>query len=725
MGVGTIPIEPPPILGGPRPVRFHSMIGQVLSHYRILGALGAGGMGVVYLAEDERLGRKVALKFLPTEALTDQQALDRFRLEARTASSLSHPGICALYDIGVHEGAPYIVMELLKGETLRERIARGPLKIADVVDIGIQLADALEAAHAQGIVHRDIKPANVWIGEKLRVKILDFGLAKLSGANSALSTGHSDRETIALTAATQAAPPRIENQLTAPGTAIGTVSYMSPEQARGEDVDARTDIFSLGVVLYEMVTGRQAFGGSTSAVVFDAILNRAPVSPVLLNPDTPARLLETINNALEKDRELRYQTAASFEADLKRIRRDLQSGITASATQTAAAAAAAAGPSPSARTTAQTAAAAAATIAVPAASGGTTAVMPAAGRPAWIAPAAIVAVLAAGGAWYAMSRPSNAAITSGDEVTRAQARLNARDYRAALAEASAALARDPSSSEAARVKAAAESGLARLDSLLANARESLAANDPVAATRALASAQALAPGDAQVSELSAQIAQRAPSPTPSDGSSSAPAAPARSIAATPTTTSTAARDTRPASAAPATTHTPTPTPAPAAVPPAAPPAPAPVTSAAPVPPPAEPARAPETFSPRPASPERRTDPAPAPATPVRESDDTLVRRTLDTYVRAIEHKDIALFRSVRPSLSADEERRLRASFAQIEKQSIELKVDALAITGDTADAKVTRVDTVQAGGRAQTSRSNQTIRFARRGGSWVIVELGR
>ncbi|MFN7977262.1 MAG: serine/threonine-protein kinase [Vicinamibacterales bacterium] len=394
------------------------MIGQVLSHYRILGALGAGGMGVVYLAEDERLGRKVALKFLPTEALNDPQALERFRLEARTASSLSHPGICALYDIGVHEGAPYIVMELLKGETLRERIARGPLKIGDVVDIGIQLADALEAAHAQGIVHRDIKPANVWIGEKLRVKILDFGLAKLSSHAAALSTGNADGETIAVTAATKAAPPRIENQLTAPGTAIGTVSYMSPEQARGEDVDARTDIFSLGVVLYEMVTGRQAFGGSTSAVVFDAILNRAPVSPVLLNPDTPARLLEAINNALEKDRDLRYQTAASFEADLKRIRRDLQSGITASATATAAAVAA---PSPSGRTTAQTAAAAAATVAVPVASGGTTAAMPAAGRPAWIAPAAVVAVLVAGGAWYATSRPATNAVATGDEVTRASA----------------------------------------------------------------------------------------------------------------------------------------------------------------------------------------------------------------------------------------------------------------------------------------------------------------
>jgi len=302
------------------------MIGQTLSHYRILGALGAGGMGVVYLAEDERLGRQVALKLLPADAVQNQLALDRFRLEARTASALSHPGICSIHDIGVHEGGPFIVMELLRGETLRERVARGPMKIADVLDVGIQLADALGAAHAQGIVHRDIKPANIFVGEKMRVKILDFGLAKFARE-------HPRNDTAAAADVTAPAHPlRYDNQLTTPGTAIGTVCYMSPEQARGEDVDARTDIFSLGVVLYEMVTGRQAFVGSTSAVVFDAILNRAPMSPVVLNPDTPPRLHEAINTALEKDRDLRYQHVADFEADLKRIRRDLQSGQTASHT---------------------------------------------------------------------------------------------------------------------------------------------------------------------------------------------------------------------------------------------------------------------------------------------------------------------------------------------------------------------------------------------------------
>ena len=258
------------------------MIGRTVSHYRILSPLGQGGMGVVYLAEDERLGRQVALKFLPPTWSQERMALERFRVEARAASSLSHPGICAIYDIGEDGQTPFIVMEALKGETLRERIGKGPLKVADVLDIGIQLADALEAAHAQSIVHRDIKPANIFIGDKNRVKVLDFGLAKLTTAPSMLSSGADTTSP-----ATRRAP---ENQMTIPGTALGTVSYMSPEQARGEDIDSRTDLFSMGAVLYEMVTGHQAFGGSTTAVVYDAILNRAPRQIAHLNPVAPPRL---------------------------------------------------------------------------------------------------------------------------------------------------------------------------------------------------------------------------------------------------------------------------------------------------------------------------------------------------------------------------------------------------------------------------------------------------
>ena len=293
------------------------MIGRTVSHYRILSPLGQGGMGVVYLAEDERLGRQVALKFLPPTWSQERMALERFRVEARAASSLSHPGICAIYDIGEDGQTPFIVMEALKGETLRERIGKGPLKVADVLDIGIQLADALEAAHAQSIVHRDIKPANIFIGDKNRVKVLDFGLAKLTTAPSMLSSGADTTSP-----ATRRAP---ENQMTIPGTALGTVSYMSPEQARGEDIDSRTDLFSMGAVLYEMVTGHQAFGGSTTAVVYDAILNRAPRQIAHLNPVAPPRLEAVIATALEKDRELRYQHASDLQAELKRIRRDLDS----------------------------------------------------------------------------------------------------------------------------------------------------------------------------------------------------------------------------------------------------------------------------------------------------------------------------------------------------------------------------------------------------------------
>ncbi len=292
------------------------MIGRAVSHYRVLSTLGSGGMGVVYLAEDERLGRQVALKFLPAESVTNRQALDRFRVEARAASSLSHPGICAIFDIGEDAGTPYIVMEVLKGESLRDRINRGPLRVLDLLDIAIQLSDALDAAHNQGIIHRDIKPSNIFVGDKNRTKILDFGLAKLTQSATPPSSAG---ETRALDASTH-------RELTMPGSALGTVSYMSPEQARGEEVDTRTDLFSLGVVLYEMATGIQAFGGTTQAIVFDAILNRTPQPITHINPLIPARLDALIATALEKERDLRQQHASDFEAELKRIRRDLESG---------------------------------------------------------------------------------------------------------------------------------------------------------------------------------------------------------------------------------------------------------------------------------------------------------------------------------------------------------------------------------------------------------------
>ena len=284
------------------------MIGKEIQHYRIVRQLGAGGMGVVYEAEDTRLGRHVALKFLPENPSVADESLERFLREARIASSLNHPNICTIHDVGVHEGRHFIAMELLEGESLRSRIHGSPLPLAQVLEVGGQLADALDAAHAKGIVHRDIKPANVFLTKRGQAKLLDFGIAKLG----------EDRHPHEATAETRLAA----DALTQPGMAVGSINYMSPEQARGEELDSRTDLFSLGLVLYEMATGRQAFGGQTTAVVFDALLNRQPPDPRTMNPDVPDDLQRVIMRALEKDRKLRYQTAADMQAELGRVRRD-------------------------------------------------------------------------------------------------------------------------------------------------------------------------------------------------------------------------------------------------------------------------------------------------------------------------------------------------------------------------------------------------------------------
>ena len=486
------------------------MVGGQISHYRIVSRLGAGGMGVVYEAEDLRLGRSVALKFLPDAMIHERQALDRFEIEARAASALNHPNICTIHDIGTHEGRPFIVMELMKGQTLADRIAHGPLKVKDVVEMGIQLSDALDAAHHQGIIHRDIKPANIFLTDRGEPKILDFGLAKL---------GIQTRRGQGADAPPDASSDTSPDPLTSPGLTLGTVAYMSPEQARGEELDARTDVFSLGVVLYEMVTGRPAFGGSATAVVFDSILNRPPVAPVRLNPEVTPRFEEILNRSLEKDRVLRYQHASDLCADLKRLRRDSDSRMTA-ATMAAMSNPSVAGASSGGWREPSTTLPPAAP---PPSSGGTQSAAAGGKGVRYGLLAVLVVGLAAG--WLLWSRsgeesarppalPAPAATSAADtpsvadDLAQASQSLAMRDYPTALAAADRVLEVDPDHREARGIAHEAGMMIARFDEATADARRLLEAGDSQGAAEALAVAASVSPSDPEVAELSGQLSSQ-------------------------------------------------------------------------------------------------------------------------------------------------------------------------------------------------------------------------
>jgi serine/threonine protein kinase len=604
------------------------MVGRTVSHYRIVSTLGSGGMGVVYLAEDDRLGRQVALKFLPASWASDASALERFRVEARAASSLSHPSICAIYDIGQDGDTPFIVMEALRGETLRERISKGPMKVSDVLDIGIQLADALAAAHAQGIIHRDIKPANIFLGERNRAKVLDFGLAKvLSAPSSQSSTAHT----------TSPGEQLLSNQITQPGTAMGTVSYMSPEQARGEPVDSRTDLFSLGAVLYETVTGSQPFGGSTAAVVYDAILNRAPRPIAHLNPLVPPRLETVIATALEKERDLRYQHASDLEAELRRIRRDLEAG-TAAASQ------------PVAATTRDSHPSIADSLAQPE----NAAVRKSVAIIAGVAALTLAALLV----WRPQGNRDDTPVAPPTEAP-------------AIGPSVAAPAPAPATPVAA-----------------------VPAQEPPVAPRAR-------PEERTPSAVPPSPRIALPQPPPST-----PVNPAPVAAASPPS----------ATAPPPDLTTPPPAPpepaAPAAIPPVVT---TPPRAAAPAPAAEATKAAAETT--KPAPPEQ-----PAPPVAAVETDDAAIRRVIRTFERAIETKDIPLYRSVRPNLSAAAEGVLRNSFRQVDSQEIEVRVENLRIEGRTASARLVRRDTLVTGGRRQVQNITQTLRFEKTEAGWIIAD---
>jgi serine/threonine protein kinase len=671
------------------------MVGKTVSHYRIVSQLGAGGMGVVYAAEDPRLNRQVALKFVPEDLAHDPHSLARLRSEARTASGLNHPNICTIYDIGEYEGRPFIVMELLKGHTLRERMESGRLKITEAVEIAIQASEGLFWAHSKDVIHRDIKPANLFLCDQGPVKILDFGLAKQITPQPGLEA------TLA---------PTVD--LTAVGVAVGTVAYMSPEQVSGDKLDRRTDLFSLGVVLYECLTGQQPFQGKTSGVILASILTQQPKPPTELNVSIPPGLQDVIQACLEKDRELRYQDAGSLRADLKRVKRDLESGAlgimrTTSTTTSAV------------RDTQSNVSTTQVPIQPPSGTTTTTAVVTVQKNRGLviglsIAAAALVGALVAVTLFRAPSAPQPA-----------------QSATATTAPTAAPPPAQPSTPADAADSARRREDAVRFDQAIVDGNRYLAEGNADAANRELGVARAIDPASPQVADLSARLvehfraaasarrspadARPTPAPAPPPSRPAVEPAPSR---VTPAPPAVAQAPVSPASA-PATPPDPAATPRPAsgsdtARPPAA------EVAVASTPPPA--AR-PDPIERRAAAPPPAPAPAPPPA-PI-EDDDAAIRRVVATYARAIETKDLALYRAVKPNLSAAEQRTIEDGFRAVTSQRVTITIQSIEHRQQEALVRLRRQDVIQVSGRQQATDNQQSMRLVRTAAGWVIREIGR
>jgi serine/threonine protein kinase len=689
------------------------MLGRTISHYRITAQLGAGGMGVVYAGEDVRLGRAVAVKFVPDD-LADPRALQRLRAEARAASALNHQNICTIYDVGEHEGRPYLVMELLKGQTLRELLTHGPIKIHQAVDLGIQVADALDAAHGAGILHRDVKPANLFLMERGIVKILDFGLAKH------VPEEHADKASGTKVPSTTEPDP-----LTAEGVTVGTISYMSPEQVTGELLDGRTDLFSLGIVLYECVTGHRPFAGKTSAVILSAILNESPVAPVVFNPHIPARLQDVITNCLEKDRELRYQDAAGLRADLRRVRRDLESG-----------------PSAPAKVLSRTGADGRGTRRGSPASGGREVERRGVKTLVWgtAVAAALVAAVTSYWSWFNAPVPSEpppaaAAVVSSttpdrSRVDLAVSSLKARQYREALNYARDALRQFPNDTEAQRVRDEAAAAIARFDESIARGHRLLGAGNLDGASAALQAARDIDPNAPAVATLQDEIVSQykvLARPRPEAPRAAAP--PAGDAGAGRTTpTPPAPEPSRPAATVAAAPPPPA-EPAPTEV---KPPAPAgnQTTSAAAAPPPTTSTVDAAALPPKPAEPvppAAATPPPPAVNTtpPAVENDDVQITRVIEGWARAIEDKDLAAYRALKPNMTAAEQRRIEEGFRAVSSQRVTVTILGIEKRGAQAVVRLRRHDAIVVDGRQRAQDSQQTITVVKAGSNWVIRDIGR